>query len=48
MFALTELLHILTDAWHAVDLGARLREWWWAVTHQRLLDGPPPAEGGQR
>jgi len=48
MFALTELLHTLTDAWRAADLIGRLREWWWVTTHQRLLDGPPLVEGRQR
>jgi len=38
MFALTELYHVLADAWRAADLLARLRAWWWVV-----VDGHPLA-----
>ena len=44
MFALTELYHILCDAWQAADLRSRLGEWWWVVTHRHLLDAPPPSQ----
>ena len=44
MFAITELNHILHDAWQAADLRGRLGEWWWVVTHRQLLDGPPPVK----
>jgi len=38
MFAIKELIATLVDAWAGADLCGRLREWWWVVTHQALLE----------
>ena len=40
-FALRELFLTLRTAWQAADLQKRLASWWYVVTHQDLLDGPP-------
>jgi len=40
--AIRELYLTPADALAEADLSARLREWWWVVTHPHLLDGPPP------
>lgn len=42
-FALWELYHTLKAAWEVADLRGRLTEWWYVVTHQELVDGPPPS-----
>jgi predicted HTH transcriptional regulator len=42
-FALWELYHTLKAAWEAADLRRRLASWWYVVTHQDLLDAPPPS-----
>jgi len=39
MNAIRELTLTLADAWRAADLGGRLAEWWWVVTHPELMDG---------
>jgi len=44
-FALRELYYTLAAAWKAADLAGRLREWWYVVTHQSILDAPAPERG---
>lgn len=38
MWALKEFGATLYAAWAAADLKRRLKEWWWCITHQALLD----------
>lgn len=37
MFAVTELVLILNDAWQAAGVVGRLRVWWWVITHRKLF-----------
>jgi hypothetical protein len=43
-FAIREFLLTFHAAWKAADLPRRLASWWYVVTHQHLIDGPPPEE----
>ncbi len=38
MNAITELFQTVREAWEAADLGARLKAWWWVLTHRAELD----------
>ncbi len=44
--AIIELGCTLADAaeaaWKAMDLDARMEEWWYVVRHPEQMDGPPP------
>ena len=42
MFVLRELFLTFHAAWQAADLPRRLASWWYVVTNQHLIDGPPP------
>ncbi len=48
LFAAVELLQTLYAAWNAADLWRRLQAWWYVVTHQDLIDAPPPSRGVAR
>ena len=47
-FAVRELFKTLHAAWQAADLPRRMANWWYVVTHQDLIGGASPGEGGIR